>query len=183
MRGAVGFHPVGEKLKKGYRADAGYHAVVAANGITPLYCWAHARRYFIEALKALGLNPNKLPLKAPDKARRPLKALDFIRQLYAIEQRVREQTPTERLAVRQTESVPVLNALHAWLLATSPKVMPAHAGKELQALRGEEPPDVGLPHSFAMPLRDQRIVTFKYTVFKCQYSHSSFYGVTFAIRN
>jgi len=22
---------------------AGYHAVVAANGITPLYCWAHAR--------------------------------------------------------------------------------------------------------------------------------------------
>ena len=69
---------------------AGYHAVVAANGITPLYCWAHARRYFIEALKALGLNPNQLPLKAPDKARRPLKVLGFIRQLYAIEERIRD---------------------------------------------------------------------------------------------
>ena len=103
---------------------AGYHAVVAANGITPLYCFAHARRYFIEALKALGLNPNKLPLKAPDKARRPLQALGFIRQLYAIEHRLREQTPAERLAVRQTESVSVLNALHAWLAKTSPKVVP-----------------------------------------------------------
>ena len=30
--------------------------------ITPVYCWAHARRYFIESLKTLGLNPNKLPL-------------------------------------------------------------------------------------------------------------------------
>ena len=103
---------------------AGYHAVVAANGITPLYCWAHARRYFIEALKALGLKPNKLPLKAPDKARRPLKALGLIRQLYAIEHRVREQTAAERLAVRQAESMPVLNDLHAWLVATLPKVLP-----------------------------------------------------------
>ena len=76
------------------------------------YCWAHAQRYFIEALKALGLNPNKLPLKAPDKARRPLKALGFIRQLYALEHRVREQTPAERLVVRQAESVAVLNELH-----------------------------------------------------------------------
>ena len=44
---------------------AGYHAVVTANGITPLYCFAHARRYFIEALKAQGLKPNKLPPKPP----------------------------------------------------------------------------------------------------------------------
>ena len=81
-------------------------------------------RYFIEALKALGLNPNKLPLKAPDKGRRPLKALGLIRQLYAIEHRIREQTPTERLAVRQAESVPVFNELHAWLVQTLSKVMP-----------------------------------------------------------
>ena len=106
---------------------AGYHAVVAANGITPVYCWAHARRYFIEALKAQGLNPNKLPLKAPDKARRPLKALGLIRQLYAIEQRVREHTAAERLALRQAESVAVLNALHTWLVQTRPKVVPGSA--------------------------------------------------------
>jgi transposase len=103
---------------------AGYHAVVAANGITPLYCFAHARRYFIEALKALGLNPNKLPLKPPDKARRPLKALGFIRHLYAIEHRIREASPAERLTARQADSVPVLHDLRAWLVETIPKVVP-----------------------------------------------------------
>ncbi len=104
---------------------AGYHAVVAANGLTPLYCFAHARRYFTDALKALGLNPNKLPPKPPDKARRPLKARGFIRQLYAIEQRLRTATPTERGAARQAESVPVLKALRAWLEELLPKVVPS----------------------------------------------------------
>jgi len=92
---------------------AGYRAVVAANGITPLYCFAHARRYFTDALKAQGLNPNKLPPKPPDKARRPLKALGFIRHLYAIEHRIREAPPAERVAARQAESVPVLQDLRA----------------------------------------------------------------------
>ncbi len=111
---------------------AGYHAVVVANGITPLYCFAHARRYFIDALKALGLNPNKLPPKPPDKARRPLKALGFIRHLYAIEHQICEQTPAERLVARQADSVPVLDELRAWLVETLPKVVPGTAlGKAL----------------------------------------------------
>ena len=111
---------------------AGYHAVVVANGITPLYCFAHARRYFIDALKALGLNPNKLPPKPPDKPRRPLKALGFIRHLYAIEHQICEQTPAERLVARQADSVPVLDELRAWLVETLPKVVPGTAlGKAL----------------------------------------------------
>ena len=104
---------------------AGYHAVVVANGITPLVCFAHARRYFIEALKAQGLNPNKLPAKPPDKARRPMKALGFIRHLYAIEHRVREHTPAERRAARQAESLPVLHDLYDWLVETLPKIVPS----------------------------------------------------------
>lgn len=103
---------------------AGYHAVVAANDLVPVYCWAHARRYFVEALKAQGLNPNKLPTKPPDKARRPLKALTFIRHLYAIEARLRERPPDERQAIRQTESVPVLHDCRAWLDGLLPKVVP-----------------------------------------------------------
>lgn len=103
---------------------AGYHAVVAAQGLTPVYCFAHARRYFTDALKALGLNPHQLPAKPPDKARRPLKALHFIRQLYAIEQRCRAHTPPQRLVARQAESLPVLHALRAWLDELSPKVVP-----------------------------------------------------------
>ena len=104
---------------------AGYHAVAAANSITPLYCFAHARRTFIEALKAQGLNPNKLPAKPPDKARRPMKALGVIRHLYAIEHRVREHTPAERYMARQTESLSVLHDLHDWLVETLPKIVPS----------------------------------------------------------
>lgn len=103
---------------------AGYHAVVAANGLVPVYCWAHARRYFVEALKAQGLNPNKLPAKPPDKARRPLKALAFIRHLYAIEHRVRDKPADERYSIRQTDSAPVLKDCRAWLDGMLPKVLP-----------------------------------------------------------
>ena len=104
---------------------AGYHAVVAANAITPVYCFAHARRYFTDALKILGLNPNQVPAKPPDKARRSLKALGFIRQLYVIEQRLHDYPPAQRLATRQTESVPVLTALRAWCVELLPTVVPS----------------------------------------------------------
>jgi transposase len=119
---------------------AGYHAVVAANGLTPVACFAHARRYFTDVLKALGINPNKLPPKPPDKARRALKALEYIRHLYAIEQRLKGQPPASRLAVRQAESVPVLNALRAWAVAMQPKVLPSSPlGKALGYLDRQWP--------------------------------------------
>ena len=102
----------------------GYNAVVAANAITQLYCFAHARRYFTDALKALGLNPNKLPPKPPDKARRVLKGLGFVRTLYAIERRLRGQPPDARHAVRLAESAPVLERLRAWTEDTRPRVPP-----------------------------------------------------------
>ena len=47
---------------KGYLqtdGDPGYHEIVVANGLTPVYCFAHAWRYFTDALKTLGLNPNQ----------------------------------------------------------------------------------------------------------------------------
>jgi len=103
----------------------GYNAAVEDNGLTQLYCFAHARRRFVDALKALGLNPKKLPEKPPDKARRPIKGLSFIRSLYEIERRIRGRPPDERFAVRQGESVPVLEQLKAWLDETRPQVLPS----------------------------------------------------------
>ena len=47
---------------KGYLqtdGDPGYHEIVAANGLTPVDCFAPARRYVTDALKTLGLNPNQ----------------------------------------------------------------------------------------------------------------------------
>ena len=75
-------------------------------------------------LKSLGLNPKKLPANPPVKARRALYALQQIRTLYAIERRIRDKPPDYRRLARQTESVPVLNKLRAWLDDTIDKVPP-----------------------------------------------------------
>ena len=105
----------------GYEA---YNGVVEQNALVHVLCFAHARRYFTDALKALGLNPKKLPDKPPDKARRILKGLTFIRHLYAIEQRIRGKPHDERQRVRLAESRPVLDQLHEWVTDTRPHVPP-----------------------------------------------------------
>ena len=68
-------------------------------------CWAHARRKFYELERA---RPS--PLTA--------EALRRIGQLYAIEARIRGKPPDERRRIRQTESLPLLDAMQAWLRAT-----------------------------------------------------------------
>jgi len=77
-------------------ADAygGYNGVVAGNAITRAGCWSHARRKFVEAEKA-----------APEIAR---EAVDLIGQLFAVEKQAKDVSVAERLALRQTQSVPVL---------------------------------------------------------------------------
>ena len=106
-------------------AYSGYAPVVRDNDITWVKCFAHARRRFIDALKALGLNPKKLPDKPPDKARRILKGLSFIRALYAIERRIRATAPPKRYRVRQDESLPVLEKLRLWVDSNLPRVLPS----------------------------------------------------------
>ena len=98
---------------------------VREQGLVHLACWAHARRGFTDTLKSLGLNPNMLPPAPPAKARRALSVLHRIRTLYAIERRIRDTPPDQRHRARQAESVPVLNALRAWLDDTLPKGLPS----------------------------------------------------------
>ena len=117
---------------------SGYAPVVRDQGLVHLACWAHARRGFTDTLKSLGLNPNKLPPNPPPKARRALSALRRIQTLYAIERRIRDLPPDQRLRTRQAESVPVLDALRAWLDHTRPKVLPsAPLGKALHYLHNQ----------------------------------------------
>lgn len=111
---------------------AGYNAVVEQNNIRQLHCFAHARRYFVDGLKAAGINPAKLPAKPPDKARRLLKGLGFIRTLYTIERRLRDKPPDERHAARLEDSAPLLERLRAWVTETRPRVAPkTQLGKAL----------------------------------------------------
>jgi transposase len=124
---------VPKRLLEGFKgtlhtdAYAGYDAVVTLQRLVRLLCWSHARRRFVDVLKSLKLNPKKLPAKPPPKARRALKALGFIKTLYTIERRIRDQPPDERYQVRQRESLPVLEALRAWLDETRPKILPGSA--------------------------------------------------------
>lgn len=99
---------------RGYlQADAynGYDAVFAEGKVTEVGCWAHARRYFHKAATAAGDS-------------RALVAMGLIRELFAIEARVRERPPPERHETRQKATRPVLDALRDWIEAAQPHALP-----------------------------------------------------------
>ncbi|MDF2652054.1 MAG: family transposase [Paenibacillus sp.] len=79
---------------------SGYHKV---KGVKLAGCWAHARRKYDEALKALPPTPEKIETAAGQ-------GLQFCNQLFAIERELKEGSPEERYTVRQERSRPVLDA-------------------------------------------------------------------------
>ena len=89
------------------QADAysGFAALYEGERILEASCWAHARRKFYDIYVA-----NNSPIAA--------EAIRRIGALYAIEREIRGRLPSERAAVRQARSRPLLDALHAWLSAT-----------------------------------------------------------------
>jgi transposase len=88
---------------------AGYDKLYADGTIVEAACWAHARRNFYDVHVA-----HQSPLAT--------EALDRIGALYGIETEVRGKLPDERKAVRQARAGPLLDDLHAWLLATLAKL-------------------------------------------------------------
>ena len=105
---------------RGILMSDGYSAWRTLKGATHIGCMAHARRRFVDALKAR---------KKPGGP--PAQALRFFDQLYRIERQVRDEKPNDAETqadymrrFRQKHTVPVLNALKAWLDAIEPKVVP-----------------------------------------------------------
>ena len=84
-------------------AYSGYDPVIhASNGlIIEVACWGHARRYFEQAL------PNDRKVSGL--------VLEWVRQLYDIEDRALLMSDDERLALRKAESVPILRRMGEWL--------------------------------------------------------------------
>ena len=116
-----------EEFLKTYRghlqadAYAGYDAFFKdpARGLTEVGCWAHARRYFHKALES-------------DQARMG-SALLLIAQLYRVEERARSFSSEERLRIRQLQSRPILDKLHAYLLEIQAEALPkSPAGRALR---------------------------------------------------
>lgn len=93
---------------------AGYHKV---KNVTLVGCWAHARRGFTDALKAL-------PEGAKAEGTKAQEGLDFCNRLFALERQWQEEEPKERQKRRMEHSVPVLEAFREWLRSQRNRVLP-----------------------------------------------------------
>jgi transposase len=120
-----------QRFLEGYRgylqadALAQYEGLYAEGGVLHVCCWAHARRKFVAAVEAGD--------------ERGVAALNWIRQLYAIERELppplppsddpqavaqRGQREEWRRALRQQQAEPVLSALKTWLDEQRPLALP-----------------------------------------------------------
>lgn len=109
----------------------GYQAVIQAQNLIGVGCFAHARRKFHDAFKAQ-------PQPDPDSLAG--QALARIRALYRIEKTIKNATPDERYRVRQAQSLPLLDQLRDWLDQARPQVPPGSLiGKALHYLHEQWP--------------------------------------------
>lgn len=95
-------------------ADAygGYDGIVLDQDLPRAGCWAHARRKFVDADPA-----------APDLARN---LLARIKGLFDVEERAKGLSHADRLRLREPESRPIIDALHATLVAAKEALLPKH---------------------------------------------------------
>jgi transposase len=114
-------------------ADAytGYDAMFldVASGVSEVACWAHARRKFFDAV--------------PGYPRQAHQVLEWIRQLYDIEDRAHDLSVEARHALRLTEASPILDRIEVYLAELARSVLPksnlskavTYARNQWQALR------------------------------------------------
>jgi transposase len=99
------------------------------DAVREVACWAHARRKFFEAIHSSPRDTHQL--------------LEWIRQLYDIEDRARTWTEAARAALRQHEAEPVLDRIEAYLAYLEHRALPksvlakavSYAQNQWQALR------------------------------------------------
>ncbi|KPZ34601.1 hypothetical protein AN901_202855 [Pseudomonas syringae pv. theae] len=83
-------------------------------GVTEIDCMVHARRKFFE-------------LHATNKSTLAEQALRYIQLLYEIEREARDLEPELRRRIRQEKAVPVMEMLHAWMIARRDLVLECSA--------------------------------------------------------
>jgi len=107
-------------------AYAGYDAMFSDIGsnVLEVACWSHARRRFFEAV---GNSP-----------REAHQVLEWIRQLYDIEDRAREWSVVARRELRDDEAIPVLDRIETYLTELAPTALPKTAlGKAVTYARNQ----------------------------------------------
>jgi transposase len=104
---------------RGYLHVDGYSAYDGLTWLTPVGCWAHARRGFTDALEALSPQARKKAVAA--------EGLAYCNRLFAIERDLIDASPEERKRARLERSVKVLAEFKPWLTEKSVTVTPQGA--------------------------------------------------------
>jgi transposase len=93
-------------------AFSGYDAIFLGPhaAIQEVACWAHARRKFFDAVRSYPRESHQV--------------LEWIRQLYDIEDRARTWSPEARRQLRVAEAIPVLDKIEAYLAELARRVLP-----------------------------------------------------------
>ena len=128
----AGKHPV-KFLKdfKGYLHTDGYSGYNLVPEITLVGCWAHARRYYVEALKAMPPKKDNNPTATDE-------GLAFCNKLFEIERELHDVTPEERYEGRLKKSKPLIDKFRDWLQYQMPRVAPrTPLGKSIQYCRNQ----------------------------------------------
>ena len=103
-----------------YLQTDGYSGYGKLNGVTLVGCWAHARRKFTEALKAL-------PTAQKDKPVAASVGLDYCNRLFAIERQLKELSSQEHYEKRLELSKPMLDDFYTWLKKQRQQTLPKSA--------------------------------------------------------
>lgn len=138
-----GIRPGAALITDGYEA---YNIIAKTKGLIHLGCWAHARRYFIEAEAAIAK-----ALRTPDQLATRFIAL--IGKLYRAEERARAWSPARRLRLRRRYSTWVIARIERLLLDHLHAVTPTGLlGKALHYLAGQWPKLIRFVQNGAWPI-------------------------------
>lgn len=116
---------------KGYLHTDGYEGYNSVSEVKIVGCWAHARRYFVDAMKAM-------PPKKDNTSTVTEEGLAFCNKLFEIERELHEVTPKERFEGRIARSRPIIDEFKAWLQYQKARVAPkTPLGKAVQYCRNQ----------------------------------------------
>ena len=97
---------------------SGYHSVTRreVDPATSVGCWAHARRFYCDAMKALSKADKELPHTNIETA------IAYCDRIFAIERNnhLADRSPEERLRIRGEKTAPVLDAYFKWVRSFDP---------------------------------------------------------------
>lgn len=105
---------------RGYLQTDGYAGYLKVDsGVTHVGCWAHLRRKFVEALKALPKTA-----QAQEAATAEKKGIQFCGELFHLDQQVKELPPEKRLAYKEKNICSKMEEFFQWAEELQPKALP-----------------------------------------------------------